>query len=321
MMQYSKGDLMPTRQAFGDALSKFGGRHKNVVVLDADLSGSLKTAKFAGLYPDRHFNFGVAEANMVNSAAGMSLRGKIPFACSFAVFTTGRAWEHIRNSICYPNLNVKLVGSHAGILTGEDGATHQATEDIAIMRAIPNMKIICPADAVEAYQVVEEVIKDFGPTYIRLGRKGVPVIYNNEHNFKIGFGDILTYGNDVALIATGTMVSKCLEASVMLKKEGIQAMVVNISTIKPIDEKLLIECAQKTKMIFTAEDHQTKGGLGGAVSEVLCENHPAKVYKIGMRDRFGESGKPEDLYAKYELDSHGVFKHVMSNWKQNLDSD
>lgn len=315
-MQYSQGDLIATRQAFGDALAKFGGRHKNVAVLDADLSGSLKTDKFARLYPDRHFNFGIAESNMINSAAGMSLRGKIPFACSFAIFTTGRAWEHIRNSICYPNLNVKLVGSHAGILTGEDGATHQATEDIAIMRAIPNMKVICPADATEAYLAVEEVMKDFGPTYIRLGRKAVPVIYNGDHKFKIGFGDILTFGNDIALIATGTMVSKCLEAAEMLKKEGIQSMVVNISTIKPIDEKLIIDCAKKNKMIFIAEDHQIAGGLGGAVSEVLCENYPAKVHKIGMLDRFGESGKPEDLYNKYKLDAHGVFKRVFSEWKR-----
>jgi transketolase len=318
-MQYSPGENVATRKAFGDALAKFGGRHKNVMVLDADLSGSLKTEKFSKLYPDRHYNFGVAEANMVNSAAGMSLRGKIPFACSFAVFTTGRPWEHIRNSICYPNLNVKLVGSHAGILTGEDGATHQATEDIAIMRAIPNMKVICPADAVETYLAVEEIMKDFGPTYLRLGRAGVPVLYEKTHQFRIGYGDILEYGNDIALIATGTMVSKCVEAAAMLKKEGIHPMVVNISTIKPIDEKLIVECAEKTKMIITAEDHQIIGGLGSAVSEVLSENYPAKVYRIGMNDRFGESGKPEDLYKKYGFDSKSVYEKVLSLWKENSD--
>lgn len=288
-----------------------------MLVLDADLSGSLKTNKFADLYPDRHFNFGVAEANMINSAAGMSLRGKIPFACSFAVFTTGRAWESIRNSICYPNLNVKLVGSHAGILTGEDGATHQATEDIAIMRTIPNMKILCPADAIEAYLAVFEAIKDFGPTYIRLGRGNVPVIYDESHKFKIGFGDILSYGNDVAIIATGTMVSKCLEATYMLEKEGVRTMMVNMSTIKPIDENLILECAQKTKMIVTVEDHQIKGGLGSAVSEVLCEHYPAKVHKIGMRDQFGESGKPEDLYEKYGFDPYSIFKQILFWWKEN----
>ncbi|MBU1446603.1 transketolase family protein [Patescibacteria group bacterium] len=314
-MHFQLNENIATRNAFGEALAKFGGRHKNVIVLDADLSGSVKTEKFAGLYPDRHFNFGIAESNMVNSAAGMAIRGKIPFACSFAVFSTGRAWEHIRNSICYPNMNVKIVGSHAGILTGEDGATHQALEDIAIMRALPNMKVICPADAVETYLAIEEIMNDFGPTYIRLGRMGVPVIYGKDHKFRIGFGDILTYGEDVALIATGTMVSKALEAAKLLGKEGVRAMVVNISTIKPIDKDLIIDCAKKTKLVITLEDHGVIGGLGGAVAEVLSQYYPAKMRMIGMR-KFGESGKPEDLYKKYKLDGEGVTEQVLEFMKE-----
>lgn len=313
-MHFPLNEKVATRVAFGEALAKFGGQHKNVVVLDADLAGSLKTGKFANLYPDRHFNFGIAEANMVNSAAGMSLRGKVPFACSFAVFVTGRPWEHIRNSICYPNLNVKLVGSHAGIMTGEDGATHQALEDISIMRSIPNMKVICPADAVEAYMAIEEVIKDYGPTYIRLGRVGVPVLYDKDHKFRIGYGDILTFGEDICLVATGSMVSVCMEAAKMLEQEGIGAMVVNIATIKPIDVKLIVDCAKKTKMVITAEDHNIIGGLGSAVMEVLGEHYPTKVHRIGMEDRFGESGKTADLYKKYALDAQGVFAKVKSFW-------
>jgi len=314
-MLYQVNQKVPTREAFGDAVAKFGGRYKNVVVLDADLASSLKTQKFAQLYPERYLNFGIAEANMVTSAAGMSIRGKVPFACSFAMFITGRGWEFIRNSICYPNLNVKLVGSHAGILTGEDGATHQALEDIAIMRAIPNMKVICPADATETYMAIEEIVKDFGPTYIRLGRGAVPVIYDANHKFRIGYGDILTFGEDVCLIATGTMVSICLEVSKKLEDQGIHTTVINISTIKPIDDKLIVEYAKKTKMIVTVEDHGIIGGLGSAVMEALSETYPVKVRRIGMQ-KFGESGKPEDLYRKYSLDSEGVLRQVLNFWNE-----
>jgi len=314
-MHYLPGEQISTRTAFGEALAGFGGRNKRVLVLDADLAGSLRTGKFSKLYPDRHFNFGIAEANMVNTAAGMAVRGKIPFACSFAVFVTGRAWEHIRNSICYPNLNVKLVGSHAGILTGEDGATHQALEDIAIMRALPNMKIISPADATEMYLAMDEILKDFGPTYIRLGRGDVPVIYGKDHQFKIGYGDILTYGEDVCLIATGAMVHISLEVAKILEDHNIRVTVVNISTIKPIDAKLIVDCVKKTKMIVTAEDHNIIGGLGSAVSEVLTQYYPKKLYRIGMEDRFGESGKPADLYKKYRLDTEGVYEQVLNWWK------
>lgn len=318
-MHYTTGEQIATRTAFGDALAKFGGRNKKVVVFDADLSGSLRTKKFSKLYPDRHFNFGVAESNMVNTAAGMALRGKIPFACSFAVFVTGRPWEHIRNSICYPNLNVKLVGSHAGILTGEDGATHQALEDIAIMRALPNMKVVSPADAVETYSMINELLKDFGPVYIRLGRGKVPVIYGKDHTFRIGYGDMLTYGEDVCLIATGATVHSCLEAAKLLEKEGVRAMVINMSTIKPIDRKLIIDGARKTNMMVTVEDHTTIGGLGSAVSEVLTEEYPTTLHRIGMDDRFGESGKPADLYKKYGLDAQGVCTRVLEWWNNRSD--
>ncbi len=318
-MHYTIGEQIATRTAFGDALAKFGGRNKKVVVFDADLSGSLRTKKFSKLYPDRHFNFGVAESNMVNTAAGMALRGKIPFACSFAVFVTGRPWEHIRNSICYPNLNVKLVGSHAGILTGEDGATHQALEDIAIMRSLPNMKVVSPADAVETYSMINELLKDFGPVYIRLGRGKVPVIYGKDHTFRIGYGDMLTYGEDVCLIATGATVHSCLEAAKLLEKEGVRAMVINMSTVKPIDRKLIIDGARKTNMMFTVEDHTIIGGLGSAVAEVLTEEYPTTLHRIGMDDRFGESGKPADLYKKYGLDAQGVCKRVLERWNNRSD--
>jgi len=314
---YQINQNIPTREAFGEAIAKFGGRYRNVVVLDSDLASSLKTQKFAQAYPDRYLNFGIAEANMVTAAAGMSVRGKVPFACSFAMFVTGRGWEFIRNSICYPNLNVKIVGSHAGIMTGEDGATHQALEDIAIMRAIPNMKVICPADAQEAYLAIEEIIKDFGPTYIRLGRGAVRTIYDENHKFRIGYGDILTFGEDICLIATGSMVSKCIDVRDKLEAQGIHTTVVNISTIKPIDEKLIIDCAKKSKMIVTAEDHGIIGGLGSAVMEVLSENYPKLVHRIGM-ERFGESGKPDDLYKKYGLDSGGVLSKVLEWWKINF---
>jgi len=310
-MQFVKGDRVSTLEAFSDAIAAFGGRNKKVVVMDADTSIDSKTGKFENLYPDRHFNFGNAEANMVNTAAGFAARGKVPFASSHAIFITGKPWEHIRNSICLPNLNVKLIGTHAGILTGEEGAIFQALEDISIMRAIPNMKVISPADAVETYLAVEEMMKDFGPAYLRLGHLEVPVIYTNEHQFRIGYGDILNFGEDISLIATGTMVHIAMETAELLEKEkGIRAMVVNMSSIKPIDEKLILDCAKKTKTIITLEDHGTIGGLGSAVSEVVSEKYPTRVHRIGM-EKFGESGKAPDLYKKYALDSQGVFEKIL----------
>lgn len=315
-MRFLKGDKVSTGDAFSEAIAALGGRNKKIVVLNADTSLSTKNDQFESLYPDRHFNFGNAEANMVNTAAGFAIRGKTPFACSYAMYITGKPWEEIRNSLCVPNLNVKLVGTHAGLLMGEEGAVHQALEDVSIMRAIPNMKIISPADAAETYLAVEEMIKDFGPTYLRLGHVEVPVIYGPDHKFSIGYGDILNFGENIALVATGTMVHVALEVAKKLEDDdGLRAMVVNISTIKPLDEKLILDSAKKTRLMITMEDHGLMGGLGSAVSELVSEEFPVRVRKIGM-DRFGESGKYGDLYRKYALDTQGVYDKVIGWWKE-----
>jgi len=309
-------EKVATRKAFGQALAHLGDKYKQIVALDADLSCSVKTNVFAAEYPEREFNLGVAEADMIGTAAGMAVRGKIPFACSFAVFSTGRCWEQIRNSVCYPNLNVKVIGTHAGILTGEDGATHQALEDIAITRVLPNMKVFCPADYRETVSVMEKVVEDFGPTYIRLGRKGVPKLYPDSYNFEIGKGNVLKQGHDLTIIATGTLVSSAYFAALELEKEGISCRVINLCSIKPIDEQIIIDAAKETKMIVTAEDHNVIGGLGSAVCEVLCTTgYFKKVYRIGMQDKFGESGKSEELYKKYGFDVPGVVKQVNEFWK------
>lgn len=300
-----------TREAFGEEIVSLGEKYKNIVVLDADLSSSLKTVNFSKQFPDRHFNFGVAEASMMGTAAGFALRGKIPFACTFAVFASGRAFDQIRCSVCYPNLNVKVVGSHAGIFIGEDGATHQATEDIALMKSLSNMKVFCPADAVETKKMLQAIVDDFGPAYIRLGRGGVPVLYDESYRFEIGKGNILKEGKDIAIFATGTVVSTSLEAASALEKDGISVKVVNISTIKPIDEELIIEVAKQVSIIFTVEDHSIFGGLGSAVCEVLSENYPKKVHRIGMTT-FGESGKPADLYRKYGFDGEGIYRKIQN---------
>lgn len=308
------GDKIATRKAFGDTLLQLGGKYKNIVVLDADLSSSVQTHMFAKAFSERHFNMGIAEANMICSAAGFSIRGKIPFACSFSMFAVGRAWEQVRNTLGYGNMNVKVVGTHAGILTGEDGATHQALEDIACMRVIPNMKVFCPADAVETAQVIEAVVNDFGPTYIRLGRQGVPVIYDDSYHFQIGKGSIVREGTDVCIYATGTTVSTSLEAARLLEADGLSVMVVNLCSIKPIDEELIVETAKRVKMLVTAEDHNIIGGLGGAVAEVLVSRYPKFLQRIGMRDSFGESGKSQDLYKKYKLDGLGIHEQVKEFW-------
>ncbi|MBT3864695.1 transketolase family protein [Candidatus Peregrinibacteria bacterium] len=312
-------EKIATRKSFGEALVKLGGKYKGIVVLDADLSGSVQTAKFAKEWPERHFNMGIAEQNMVGAAAGMAARGKIPFACSFSVFVAGRAWEIVRNSVCYPNLNVKLLGSHAGVLTGEDGASHQALEDIAIMRALPNMKVVCPADHYEALSIMQAVVDDFGPTYIRVARQGTAVIYDEKVSFKFGKSDVvfgaangeLPKKVDVCVFATGALVGSSLFAAARLQEEGKKVIVVNVSSIKPIDKKTIIDCASRAGVCVTAEDHSVIGGLAGAVSEVLAEEGVGvKLVKIGMQDKFGESGKPVDLYKKYGFDEEGVYKSL-----------
>lgn len=296
------GNKVATREAYGKALVKLSNLNDKVVVLDADLSKSTKTADFKAVAPERFINIGIAEGNMMGIAAGLATCGKIPFASSFAMFATGRAFEQIRNSICYPKLNVKVCATHAGLTVGEDGATHQSVEDIALMRAIPNMTIINPADAVETEAAILSVAKYEGPCYVRLGRLPVEII-NDENNYKfeIGKGVILLEGSDVTIIATGMMVQLALKAKDELSKEGIDAKIVNIHTIKPIDSELLIKVARETGAIVTAEEHSVIGGLGSAVSEVVSEEFPVPIVKVGIKDTFGESGKPDQLLNKYGL--------------------
>ena len=298
---------MATRDAYGEALKILGKTNKDVVVLDADLSSSTKTAGFGKENPERFINVGIAEQNLMGTAAGLAAAGKIPFASSFAMFATGRAFEVIRNSIAYPKLNVKIAATHAGLTVGEDGASHQALEDLSIMRSIPNMTVICPADGVEAKAAILGAAEYVGPVYIRLGRSKVPTIFNEEdYVFEIGKGAQLKEGNDVTIIATGIMLSKALEASEDLKSEGISARVINIHTLKPIDEKIIIDAAKETGCIVTAEEHNIIGGLGSAVSEVLSENYPAPLKRVGVQDTFGESGTGDALLEKYGLTSEKI---------------
>lgn len=314
----STAQMVATRKAFGDAITAFGDKYKNLVVLEGDLSNSVMTTAFSQKFPERHFCMGIAEQDLVDTAAGFSMAGKIPFACSFCIFLTGIGWQQIRNAICYPNLNVKLIGSHGGIQIGEDGATHQALEDFAIMRVIPNMKVFCPADAIETKQIIETILSNYGPTYVRLGRQPVPVIYDEKYKFQIGKGSILMDGDDIGILAVGSVVGPALEAARMLQKDGISVRVVNMSSLKPFDEALTIETARKVKMLVTAEDHQIIGGLAGAVADVLTTHYPRKFFRIGMEDRFGESGKPADLYRKYGLDSQGIYDKTRGFWKSVL---
>lgn len=295
-----------TREAYGNALVKLGQVNDKVVVLDADLSKSTKTNDFSKTFPERFFNMGIAEQNLIGAACGFAASGKIPFASSFAMFATGRAFEVIRNSVCYPKLNVKVCATHAGITVGEDGATHQSVEDISIMRSIPNMTVLVPADAVEAEQMIFEAAKVYGPMYVRLGRSAVPTLFDEGYKFKIGKGVLLRDGNDATIIACGIMVNEAIVASEALKSEGINVRVINMSTIKPIDKELIISAAKETKAIITAEEHSIIGGLGSAVSEVVSEECPVIVKKVGMKDTFGESGTPNELLQKYGLTSQEI---------------
>lgn len=300
-----------TREAYGKALAALANTNENVVVLDADLSKSTKTADFKVVAPERFFNMGIAEGNMMGVAAGLSTCGKIPFVSTFAMFAAGRAFEQIRNSICYPKLNVKVCATHAGLTVGEDGASHQAIEDISLMRSVPNMVVINPADDIETEAAIKAVAEMEGPCYVRLGRMAVSRV-NDEtnYNFVIGKGITLAEGNDVAIIATGIMVEAALEAKEELAKEGINARVINIHTIKPIDEELIIKAAKETGVIVTAEEHSIIGGLGSAVAEVVSEKCPVPVLRVGVKDTFGESGKPNELLEKYGLTSKDIVNKV-----------
>ncbi|GAV22822.1 transketolase family protein [Carboxydothermus pertinax] len=290
-----------TREAYGKALVELGQINEKIVVLDADLSKSTKTSDFAKAFPDRFFNIGIAEQNLMGVAAGLAAVGKIPFASTFAVFAAGRAFEIIRNSICYPKLNVKIAATHAGLTVGEDGASHQAIEDLALMRALPNMRVFVPADAAQTRAIVKKAADIEGPVYIRLGRSGVPEVFGDDYEFEPGKGKVLKDGKDVTLVAIGIMTAKALEAAKILETEGIAARVIDMASLKPIDRELLVESAKLTQAVVTAEEHSVIGGLGGAVAEVLSEEYPVPVVKVGVQDVFGESGTPDKLLEKYGL--------------------
>ena len=300
-----------TRDSYGNALAELGTEHDNVVVLDADLAAATKTGVFKKAHPDRFIDCGIAESNMIGVAAGLATTGKVPFASSFAMFAAGRAFEQVRNSVGYPHLNVKIGATHAGISVGEDGATHQCNEDIALMRTIPGMVILNPADDVEAKACVKAAYEYNGPVYLRFGRLAVPVINDRpDYKFELGKGVVLREGKDVTIVATGLCVSSALEAAEKLAADGIDAKIINIHTIKPLDEELIVAAAKETGKVVTVEEHSVIGGLGSAVCDALAEKCPVPVKKIGVQDVFGESGPAAALLAKYKLDGEGVYEQV-----------
>ena len=295
-----------TREAYGEALKEIGGKNEQIVVLDADLSKSTKTNVFAKAYPQRFFNVGIAEQNLVGTAAGLAASGKIPFVSTFAMFAAGRAFEQIRNSVCYPKLNVKVAATHAGLTVGEDGASHQAIEDVSLMRSLPNMTVLVPADEEETRQAIAWASEYQGPVYIRLGRMSVDNVSPEGYVFAPAKAAVLTEGNDVTLIANGVMVTAALEAAKTLAAEGIQARVINMASVKPLDAAAVVSAAKETGAIVTCEEHSIIGGLGSAVAEVLAEQAPAPMERVGVKDTFGESGKPKELLAKYGLTADDV---------------
>ncbi|MFH0924962.1 MAG: transketolase family protein [bacterium] len=302
--------LLGLREAYGDTLARLGETNSKIVVLDADLSSSTRTSRFREKFPDRFFNMGVAEQDLIATAAGMAIGGKIPFASTFAVFETGRAWEQIRQAICYPKINVKLVSSHGGLTVGEDGATHQSLEDIALMRILPNMTVIVPADACETIKVIETIVLHNGPVYVRTSRNKYPVIFNDDYRFEIGKSTTLRDGDKATIIAVGLMVHNALKAAQLLEAKGISVRVINMSTIKPIDKQAIIKSAQETKAIVTVEEHSIIGGLGSAVAEVLVEHYPILMARLGTCDMFGTSGLPDELIKKYGLTAEDIVLKV-----------
>lgn len=299
-----------TREAYGKALVALGAENPDIVVLDADLSKSTKTADFAKHYPERFFNMGIAEANMIGTAAGLAAAGKIPFASTFAVFATGRAFEQIRNSVAYPKLNVKIAATHSGVTVGEDGGSHQAIEDVAIMRALPNMTVLVPADGEETRQVIYAAAQYKGPVYIRMGRLDVPLLFGENYTFEIGKANVIREGTDVVIFANGVMVAAALEAAEELAGRGIKAAVVNVASVKPLDQETIIRMAKATGAVVTAEEHTIIGGLGSAVAEVLAENVPTPMVRVGLKDTFGESGRPNELLEKYGLTKKDILEAV-----------
>ncbi len=302
-----------TRQAYGEALAKLGKENENVVVLEADLSKSTMTAYFKKEFPERHINVGIAEADLIGTAAGFATTGKIPFASTFAVFAAGRAYDQIRNSVAYPKLNVKICPTHAGVSLGEDGGSHQSVEDLALMRAIPGMVVLSPADAVETEKMIFAAAEYEGPVYVRLGRLNIPVLFDDNYKFEIGKAVTLTEGNDVAILATGLMVYEATEAAKQLAEQGIKARVVNVSTIKPLDEETILKAAKECKFIVTSEEHSVIGGLGSAVSEFLSENHPTKVIKHGIQDVFGQSADGDTMLNNYKLRAKDIVEVILRN--------
>ena len=302
-----------TRVAYGEALVKLGKMNEDIVVLEADLSKSTMTAYFQKEFPERHINLGIAEADMIVTAAGFATTGKIAFASTFAHFAAGRAFDQIRNSVAYPQLNVKICPTHAGISLGEDGGSHQSVEDVALMRAIPGMVVLSPADAVETEKMIFAVAEYEGPVYVRLGRLNIPVLFDENYKFEIGKAVTLREGNDVAILATGLMVSEALEATKLLEEKGVKARVINVSTIKPLDKETVLKAAKESKFIVTSEEHSVIGGLGSAVSEYLSEVHPAKVVKHGIQDIFGQSADGETMLTNYGLRAKDIAEIVLKN--------
>ena len=301
-----------TRQSYGEELAKLGEKNENIVVLDADLSTATKTEIFAKKFPNRFINVGIAEQNLMGIAAGLSTFGKIPYASTFAVFAAGRAYEQIRNSIAYPKLNVKICATHAGITVGEDGATHQMLEDLSLMRTLPNMTVISTSDDIQTRWAVREISKINGPAYLRLCRMATPVIYEENEKFEIGKGVQIGDGTDASIIATGVTVAEAIKAQEILKENNVNVRVIDIHTIKPIDKELIVKCAKETKRIITVEDHNIIGGLGSAVCEVLSEEYPVKIERMGILDSFGRSGKADELMRYYRIDSSAIVNRVLS---------
>ena len=307
-----KEEKKATRQSYGETLEKLGEKYSDIVVLDADLATATKTINFAKKFPERFFDMGIAEANMMSTAAGMATTGKVPFASTFAVFAAGRSYDQIRNSICYPNLNVKICSTHSGITLGEDGATHQMLEDISMMRTLPNMKVLSPADDIETKWAIEEAYKQKGPVYVRLSRLATPIIYDENQNFE--FGKMIQIGNgiDATIFASGDVLAEALKAKeILAKTKGIDIRVVDVHTIKPIDEDMIVKCAKETKRLISIEDHNVIGGLGSAISEVLTSKYPAKLERIGINDEFGKSGKAEELLEFYGLSAEKIVEKFL----------
>ena len=301
-----KEEKKATRQSYGEALLSLGEENEKVVVLDADLAGATKTELFAKKFPERFFDMGIAEANMIATSAGLATCGKIPYASTFAVFAAGRAYDQIRNSVCYPNLNVKICATHAGITVGEDGATHQMIEDISLMRTLPNMTVISTSDDIETKWAVKEISKIQGPVYLRLARLATPIIYEKEQEFSIGKAIQIGEGTDATIFATGVMVAEAIKAKELLEKKNIHIRVIDMHTIKPIDREIIIKCAKETKKLISIEDHSIIGGLGSAIAEVLTEEYPCKLTRMGIKDTFGKSGKAEDLLKYFGLTSEDI---------------